>query len=173
MEIKICTIETYKGREAVVWDPEYHCLIAGTDRTDYNPATLEDAVNTARELWSDKVWVMKFTEYCVKPEFFNLWGEDTNEDTLLTALDIANICRGWEVDPCTVMYQLEEAPTLKYYVTIDDDRWNLYTKALRTLVNYGSCSEIGIEDEDPEYTNKLDDYLWNTYGILPEEWEVN
>ena len=42
----------------------------------------------------------------VKPEFYNLWGEETTEDTILTEEDVAEIARGWDKTADDVLDQL-------------------------------------------------------------------
>ena len=46
-------------------------------------------------------------KYTIKPEFFDLWGEDANEETVLTEDDLEMICRGWEKSVDDVIGQLE------------------------------------------------------------------
>ena len=50
----------------------------------------------------------KMATYKIKPEYMDLWGEDANEDTVLTEEDLEMITRGWGKTPDEVMYQLIE-----------------------------------------------------------------
>ncbi len=47
---------------------------------------------------------------------------------------------------------------------IEDENLDIYE---------GHLSDAGItEENDPQWTNKLDDYFESQYGIKPSEWEV-
>ena len=48
----------------------------------------------------------KTMTYKVKPEYFDLWGEDTTEDTIITESDLEMIARGWDKTPDELMDQL-------------------------------------------------------------------
>lgn len=45
-------------------------------------------------------------KYKVKPEFFDLWGEETTEGTILTEKDVEEIARGWDKTVDDVIDQL-------------------------------------------------------------------
>ena len=175
MTIKICSIAMNigDGRQDIYWDSEKHCLIDADGYTDYACDTLDAAVDMAFQLWDAPCWRMNLTRYYVKPEYLDKWGEDTTESTMLLPHEIDSICRGWDVKPETIMDQLEEVPTLKYFVEYDDNMFYVKTVRGHDLIASDSFAAVGIEDNDPQFTNKLDDYLWDEYGILPEEWEVN
>ena len=34
----------------------------------------------------------------------------------------------------------------------------------------GSMSDIGVVENDPDWTTKMDEYFEKEYGILPDEW---
>lgn len=44
--------------------------------------------------------------YRIKPEYFSLWGDEANEDTVLTEDDLDMILGGWEKDFADVADQL-------------------------------------------------------------------
>ena len=48
----------------------------------------------------------KTMTYKIKPEYADLWGEDVNEDTIITESDLEMIARGWEKTPEELMDQL-------------------------------------------------------------------
>ena len=48
----------------------------------------------------------KTMTYKVKPEYADLWGEDTTEDTVITEDDLEMIARGWDKTPDELMDQL-------------------------------------------------------------------
>ena len=50
----------------------------------------------------------KMATYKIKPEYMDVWGEDANEDTVLTDEDLEMITRGWGMTPDDVMDQLIE-----------------------------------------------------------------
>ncbi len=60
----------------------------------------------------------------------------------------------------------------KYFLDMAGERFTLETVDTHDVVFYGRFSELGIEENDPEYTNKLDDYFQNMLHIAPEMWEV-
>ena len=48
----------------------------------------------------------KMRTYKIKPEYADLWGEDVDEDTVITEEELEMITRGWETTPEDVMDQL-------------------------------------------------------------------
>lgn len=60
----------------------------------------------------------------------------------------------------------------RYYIEMEGDRFVLKTVDGHDVVLYGRLSSIGIEENDAEFTDKLDDYLWNELHIAPDQWEV-
>jgi len=44
--------------------------------------------------------------YKIKPEFFHLWGEETDENTILDDSDLEMIARGWGVSVNSIISQL-------------------------------------------------------------------
>jgi hypothetical protein len=48
----------------------------------------------------------KTMTYKIKPEYADLWGEDVNENTIITESDLEMIARGWEKTPEELMDQL-------------------------------------------------------------------
>lgn len=63
---------------------------------------------------------------------------------------------------------------VKYFLDLElDNRATLYTIAEREEVWSGRLEEAGIEgDNDPDYTNKLDDFFQRELNISPNEWEI-
>lgn len=181
MTINICTIDLNDetGRQTIFWDTEDHLLHTNnplpedeTDETEYRCETLEEAASTAWDLWKNG-WGFEWVYYSAKSGYVDRWAGNGPCEQTLNAGEIGAICRGWKVDPVTVMDQLEEAPTVKYYVELIDTRYMIKDIETRDTVHTGLLADAGItEDPDPEYTNKLDVYFESEYGILPEEWEV-
>ena len=60
----------------------------------------------------------------------------------------------------------------KYFLDMAGDRFTLETVDTHDVVFYGRFSELEIEENDPEYTNKLDDYFQSALHIAPDQWEV-
>lgn len=63
---------------------------------------------------------------------------------------------------------------VKYFLDLElSNRAALYTIAEYDEVWSGQLEEAGIEgDNDPDYTNKLDDFFQKELGINPDEWEI-
>ncbi len=62
---------------------------------------------------------------------------------------------------------------MKYYLDLyNDGTFELRETETRDTIYTGSLDEIGIEDNDPNWTNKLDDFFQAELGIDPTEWEV-
>ncbi len=111
MNINICTINTldHPGRQTVYWNAYDGCLYTSED--PYDPSdlvcgTLGDAIETARETWDEDGWCFEWASYSVKPEFLDQWGAIEGET--FNVLQLADIARGWDVDPVDIMDQLEE-----------------------------------------------------------------
>jgi len=60
-------------------------------------------------------------KYTIKPEYLTLWGEDANEETMLTEDDIEMIARGWDKDVEDVIDQLEPYNFDSAVELMDDD----------------------------------------------------
>lgn len=62
----------------------------------------------------------------------------------------------------------------EYFLDIEyDNRATLYTSEEYKVVWSGQLEEAGIEgDNDPDYTNKLDDFFQRELNISPNEWEI-
>lgn len=110
MKIKICSIAMNigEGRQDIYWDTEDQHLCCEDEQMENTCSSLGNAADTAYQMWILPEWEFQFAEYAVKPEYYSAWGEDTDENTVLSPDAIADICRGWDVDPETVMDQLEE-----------------------------------------------------------------
>ena len=67
---------------------------------------------------------------------------------------------------------------MKYYLDIYDTALNTYYDfALRSIeeretIYEGRFSDIGIEDDDDDFANKLDVFFSEELGISPDEWEI-
>lgn len=70
----------------------------------------------------------------------------------------------------------EEAASIKYpkyFLDLEaNNRATLYTVIGREKVWSGDMSAAGVVEDDPDYTNKLDDYFQKELGISPDEWGV-
>lgn len=60
----------------------------------------------------------------------------------------------------------------KYFVDLYDDSFEVLDTENRDTIYTGSLSGIGIEENDPDYTNKLDDFLEAELNIRPDEWGI-
>lgn len=60
-------------------------------------------------------------KYRIKPEFFDLWGSETTEDTVISESDLEMITRGWEKKPEDVMDQLIPLEETLYTAVIESD----------------------------------------------------
>ena len=130
--MKLSAMNTSEQRVTVEIDPNVkrHIMVAGEeisniDRTDlqlsrqidnalddlYDMPIFEDGmIHTGK---TKAVWVWQAAElapktYKIKPEYIDGWGDDANEDTVLTEEDLEMITSGWEKTPDEVMYQLIE-----------------------------------------------------------------
>ena len=67
---------------------------------------------------------------------------------------------------------------MKYFLDIYDTALNTYYDfALisiedRETIYEGRFSDLGIEDGDDDFANKLDDFFSEELGISPDEWEI-
>ena len=61
---------------------------------------------------------------------------------------------------------------MKYFVDLYGDNFDVNEIESRNTIYTGSLSGIGIEENDPDYTNKLDDFLEAELNIRPDEWEI-
>lgn len=62
---------------------------------------------------------------------------------------------------------------MKYWLDLNGDNYTLYEAGEdEEEVCSGRLSDLGIGENDPDYTNKLDDYFEKEHGIAPSEWEV-
>lgn len=61
---------------------------------------------------------------------------------------------------------------MKYFVDLYGDNFDVNEIESRDTIYSGSLSEIGIEENDTDYTNKLDEFLETELGIAPNEWEI-
>ena len=61
---------------------------------------------------------------------------------------------------------------MKYFVDLNGSKFEVKTVDGHDTIYVGNLSDAGIEGDDPEYTNKLDNFLQTELGISPEEWEV-
>ena len=67
---------------------------------------------------------------------------------------------------------------MKYFLDIYDTALNAYYDfALRSIedretIYEGRFSDLGIEDDDDDFANKLDDFFSEELGISPDEWEI-
>lgn len=62
---------------------------------------------------------------------------------------------------------------MKYYLDLGyGDKFELKTIDEDDTVYAGHLSDLGIQDNDPEYTNKLDDFFTKELGIAENEWEI-
>lgn len=60
---------------------------------------------------------------------------------------------------------------MKYFLDLNGDNFDLVSIEDRETVITGNLKDIGIEDNDPQFSNKMDDFL-ETMGIAPNEWEI-
>lgn len=42
----------------------------------------------------------------------------------------------------------------------------------RNIVYEGRFKDLGIDDEDEQWVDKLDDFFEKKLGIMPDEWEI-
>ena len=62
---------------------------------------------------------------------------------------------------------------IKYWLDIVDDIFILSSvDDLDAEPICGHLSEIGIDPDDNDWTDKLDEYFETEHGIAPEEWEL-
>lgn len=67
---------------------------------------------------------------------------------------------------------------MKYYLDIYDTALNSYYDfALisieeRDTIYEGRFSDLGIEEDDDQFSNKLDEFFSKELGISPDEWEI-
>lgn len=62
---------------------------------------------------------------------------------------------------------------MKYTLNLTNDGvFELYTIEEEELVCKGKLEDLGIKENDPNYTNVLDDYFEKEYNIKPSEWEI-
>jgi len=63
---------------------------------------------------------------------------------------------------------------MTYFVDLsnDGDRFEVRETDTRDTVYQGRLSTIGITENDPQFTNKLDDFLESVLRIAPDQWEV-
>ena len=115
MKINVCTIDRNcePGRQIIYWDTEdllLHSELEPEADTEYRCETLEDAANTAWDLWKNG-WGFEWVTYSVKPEYLDNWAGDgpyAYETVALNVGEIGAICRGWETDAESIMDQLTE-----------------------------------------------------------------
>lgn len=60
----------------------------------------------------------------------------------------------------------------KYFVDLYDDSFEVLDTENHDTIYTGSLSGIGIEENDPDYTNKLDNFIESELNIRPDEWEI-
>ncbi len=65
----------------------------------------------------------------------------------------------------------------RYWLDMVNEYGFLYKKSededrMDEVVWDGKLEEAGVFDNDPDYTNKLDDFFEAKFGIKPSEWEV-
>jgi len=61
---------------------------------------------------------------------------------------------------------------MKYFVDLhNDNTFDLVSIEDRETVFTGNLDDIGIEENDEQFSNKLDDFF-ETLGIKPNEWEI-
>lgn len=69
-------------------------------------------------------------------------------------------------------YDGRKGENMKYWLDlIENDNFILKTVEENDEVCKGKLSDIGITENDPNFTNKLDDYF-EKCGIKPDEWEI-
>lgn len=61
---------------------------------------------------------------------------------------------------------------MKYWLDLNGDGYELKTIGEDEVIEEGKLSSLGIEENDPDYQDKLDRHFEEKFGILPEEWEV-
>lgn len=61
---------------------------------------------------------------------------------------------------------------MKYFVDLQDTFFDVVTIEEREVIYTGTYEEAGIEENDDQYTNKLDDFLETKLNIKPTEWEI-
>lgn len=67
---------------------------------------------------------------------------------------------------------------MKYFLDIYDTALNTYYDfALvsideRETVYEGRFSDLGIDDDDDQWVDKLDAFFLEELGIMPDEWEI-
>lgn len=67
---------------------------------------------------------------------------------------------------------------MKYFLDIYDTALNTYYDfALRSIekgktIYEGRFSDLGIEENDEQFADKLDVFFSETLGISPNEWEI-
>lgn len=67
---------------------------------------------------------------------------------------------------------------MKYYLDIYDTALNTYYDfALRSIeeretIYEGRFSDLGIEENDEQFADKLDAFFFEELGIAPDEWEI-
>lgn len=61
---------------------------------------------------------------------------------------------------------------MKYFVDMQDRFWDLVRIEDREIIYTGTYKEVGIKEDDDQYTNKLDVFIEKKFGITPDEWEI-
>lgn len=63
---------------------------------------------------------------------------------------------------------------MKYYLDLmENSNFDLVAIEDSEIIYSGNLAEAGItEEEDGQWTNKLDDFFQKELGITPDEWEV-
>lgn len=61
---------------------------------------------------------------------------------------------------------------MKYFVDLYGDNFDVNEIESRDTIYSGSLSGIGIEDNDPDFQDKLDNFLEAELNIKPSEWEI-
>lgn len=62
---------------------------------------------------------------------------------------------------------------MKYYLLLFySNDFELRTIDNNEVVVEGNLLDIGIKDNCPYWTNKLDEFFEDEFGISPDEWEV-
>lgn len=103
----------------------------------------------------------KTMTYKIKPEYADLWGEDVNEDTIITESDLKMIARGWEKTPEELMDQL--IPQEPKQISLDNGHTYLDAdEAIKTMQEQAEESGIPFGKIWENVAYQMDDDIRET-----------
>lgn len=103
----------------------------------------------------------KTMTYKIKPEYAGLWGEDVNEDTIITESDLEMIARGWEKTPYELMDQL--IPQEPRQISLDNGHTYLDAdEAIQVLKKHSEETGTPFEKLWEDVAYRMDDDIRET-----------